>query len=351
MAGSTAQAHIMLVMALALAGCKAAAPAPAPRAEPVPVRLVRVGADGGAVTTITGTVRHAEETPLAFAQPGRVRAVLVDVGDTVRAGQLLATLDTGPADANAVAAAEDARRAALDLTRLRTLADKGWVTRARLESAEAGAAAANARAAAARFDQRYARVHAPGPGVVLARTLDPGAIAAAGAPVLTLGDARGGLVVQLPLTDRQAAALRPGTPAELRLPALGPAPISGQLRRISGRGDPATGAFIGEIALPALPGLRSGMIGTVRIATGSIGGETAASRPVIPATAIFAARTEEAFVYVHDPRAGRVRARLVRIEAIGEAGITLSAGLKAGEAIVATGLDRLRDGAQVRVIR
>ncbi|QHL90548.1 biotin/lipoyl-binding protein [Sphingomonas changnyeongensis] len=210
-------------MALALAGCKAAQPAPAPRAEPVPVRLVRVGADSGAMATITGTVRHAEETPLAFAQPGRVRDVLVDVGDTVSAGQLLATLETGPADANAVAAAEDARRAALELARLRTLAGQGWVTRARLETAEAGAAAANARAAAARFDQRYARIHAPGAGVILARTLDPGAIAAAGSPVLTLGDARGGLVFQLPLTDRQAAALRPGTPAELRLPALGPA--------------------------------------------------------------------------------------------------------------------------------
>ncbi|QHL90547.1 hypothetical protein GVO57_06525 [Sphingomonas changnyeongensis] len=92
------------------------------------------------------------------------------------------------------------------------------------------------------------------------------------------------------------------------------------------------------------------MIGTARIVTGGAGGGTGGAA-VIPATAIFAARTEEAFVYVHDPRAGRVRARLVRIEAIGEAGVTLSAGLKAGEAIVATGLDRLRDGAQVRVVR
>jgi multidrug efflux pump subunit AcrA (membrane-fusion protein) len=99
------------------------------------------------------------------------------------------------------------------------------------------------------------------------------------------------------------------------------------------------------VRLPGAPGLRSGLIGTAELT----GLATAAAPLAIPATALFAARTEEGFVYVYEPGTSRVRARMVRLGEVTDGGVTIVSGLQPGERIVRTGLDRLRDGARVRI--
>lgn len=335
-------------LALVLAGCSAAA---APEAEkpaepaPVPVSLATAAAPGPGRILLTGTVRFEQEIDLAFVQPGRVERILADIGDQVAAGALLATQEPGPVDAGAVAAREDARRARLELDRVKTLAAQGWVTKARLEAAEAEAAATAARLASSRFEARYARITAPAAGIVLARGAEPGAIVAAGTPVLALGDLSAGYVLQVPLTDAQAAAIRVGAAAAVRFDALGLPPIAGRVSEIGGRGDPRTGTFLAEIRLPAAPGIRSGLIGSAEIAAPGAG----PAPLIVPATAVFAARAGEGFVYVYDPKARRVRARLIGLGPVGDGGIAVTSGLRPGERIVRTGLDRLRDGARVTV--
>jgi hypothetical protein len=112
---------------------------------------------------------------------------------------------------------------------------------------------------------------------------------------------------------------------------------------VGGRSDRGTGAFTAEIALPADPRLRSGLVGRATIATPAAGGST---RLVIPPTAIFAIRADEGFVYVVDAQR-RVKTRPVALGPLSAAGAEVLAGLQRGDVIALSGLDRLRDGAQI----
>jgi len=305
----------------------------------VPVSLVTVGGAGSAETRATGTVRLRRETPLAFVSDGRVRSLSVREGDVVAAGQALASLDTAAIDASVASAYADAARAASELERQRQLLKQGWVPKARVEAAEAGASAANAALTAARFNQRFAAIAAPASGVILARLAEPGQTLAAGTPVLVLGEFASGFVLRVPMTAGDAAGLQRGTSGIVTFRDLAAPPMAARIIELAGRADPRTGTFQVEFALPANPALRSGLIADVRVARSAGSGSIA-----IPATALFAARADEGFVWRYDPASRKVAARMVRLGAVTQDGVVVSSGLQRGDLIVAGGVDRLIEG-------
>ena len=267
-------------------------------------------------------------------------------GDRVRRGQVLATLDMTSVGASLEAADAERDRAGAELTRLKQLYAQGWITKSRLEGAEAAARSASANVSARRFSLQTARVVAPADGIVLSRTAEPGQIIDAGMPVVTLGDTTSGFVLRVLLADRDAVRVRAGVPAEVRFDALPGTVLSGPVIELGGRSDRGTGAFTAEIALPADGRLRSGLIGRATIAAPAAGTST---RLVIPPTAIFAIRADEGFVYVVDAQR-RVKTRRVALGPLSAAGAEVLSGLARGDVIVLSGLDRLRDGAQVETV-
>lgn len=330
---------------------------PSREAAALPVRLaVARTADGASVLDVAGTVRLKRETPLAFNTPGRIAAMLVREGETVRAGQLLARLDATALDAAGQSARAEVVRARADLARSEDLFAKGWVTAPRVEQARATLAAAQARARSAGFDSALAVLKAPAAGVVLARPAEPGQIAQPGQTVLIIGEAGAGHVLRLGLADRDAARMALGMAAAVTIPALGPAvgttPLAGRISEIGARSEDGVGTFRVEVRLPPVPGLASGQIGRARIRLAAAGAAPGSSGPaalIVPTPALFAARADEGFVYVHDVASGRVRRRLVTLGPVDDAGVTILSGLAAGEQVVVTGIDRLRDGQRVVV--
>lgn len=333
-----------LAAVVAVAGCDGAATPDAKQAErPVLVSLAEAqpaSARGGLLAT--GTVRAKRETALSFMSPGRVAALLVDDGDRVAKGQLLARLDPTAVGAGAASARAEAVRAQAELRRMQTLADKGWVTKSRLEAAQATASAAQAQVSATAFDVRFTRIYAPAPGVVLRRHVEPNQTVDAGTPIVTVGEASGGYVLRVPLPDADLARVRIGQGAAVTIPALGPKPLAATIAEIAARGDDRTGTFEIELALPAAPGLRSGLIGEARVRVPGDGSAVA-----IPASAIWQARADEGFVYVVDPATQIARARLVQLGPIDDREVIVTGGLTAGERVVRAGADRLRDGVKV----
>jgi RND family efflux transporter MFP subunit len=340
--------HIASALALVLLAACSKAPAPAVKPEPVTVALATVAApQGSGDLLVSGTVRLKRETPLSFNTNGRIAAINVTEGQVVGAGQVLARLDPTGIDAASAAARAEAARAAADLERLRKLAKEGWITQPRVESAEATAAAARARVDQTGFDVRFARIAAPTAGVVLRRAMEPGQMVTAGQPVLILGEFASGFVLRLPLTDGQLAVIRLGQPAQVTLPALGNVPVVATVSEIGARSDDRTGTFQVELRLPAQAGLRSGLIGTAAI-RGATPVATA-GEVKIPATAVFAARADEGFVYVYDAATGTVSARMVGLGAVHDHGVAVTHGLAPGDKVVRSGVDRLSDGMKVRV--
>ena len=341
---ATGRRRIGWVAAVVVAGC-GAKPVPPPVAvEAVPVTIAAAAPAGGqAGLTVTGTVRYKRETGLAFNTAGRLAAVTVNEGQRVVAGQLLARLDATGLDAAARAAGADAARARSDYARLAKLGAQGWVTRSRVESAQSSAAAAGARVEQTGFDVRFGRIVAPAGGVVLRRAFEPGQMVATGTPVVTIGESATGFVLRVPLSDTDLARVRVGQAATVTLPALSPAPVAATVSEVAGRGDDRTGTFQIELRLPPLAGLRSGLIGDAVIRSGEGSGGRGVA---VPASAVFAVRADEGFVYVYDR--GTVHARRVGVGAVDDRTVAVT-GLAAGTPVVVSGVDRLRDGARVRL--
>ena len=169
--------HAELVLVLpVLAACSAS---PAPAAPLKLVRTLKVGAtinptagtsggkaNSGTERSYSGEVRARIETTLGFRIAGKIVERRVDVGQAVKAGQVLARLD--PADSALQLAQAEAQHAlaAADLARYRDLRTKNFVSASALDARETAFKAAAAQAQLAKNQAGYATLAAERNGVV-----------------------------------------------------------------------------------------------------------------------------------------------------------------------------------------
>lgn len=338
---------LMPVVLLVACGEEKIAPrAAANGAHPVQVVTVQQENLQRVINTV-GTVRYRRETPLGFTTAGKVATVRFEEGDFVKRGALLAALDTTIVGADVSVATAERNRARSEFDRMRSLYADGWVTKARYETAEAAVTAADARVRQAGFASGTAQLYAPSSGVVLSRNVQPGQVIAAGTPALILGEGDDGFVFRVPIVDRDASKLRVGMAAEIAIESLGGGPISATIAEIDGRANESTGAFSVQFRLANRPQLRSGQIGTASI---KLPASDSADMLQIPAGALFGVRTGEGLVYVVDAK-NRVETRNVAIERVTDAFVIVSGGIKPGDIIVTSGLEKLRTGSRVRPIK
>lgn len=312
-----------------------------------PVQVIIAQQDGmQRVINAVGTVRFRRETPLGFTTAGKVATVRFEEGDSVNRGALLAALDSTTVGADVSVAVAERDRARSEFERVRSLYADGWITKARFETAEASLKAADARVKQAGFASGTSQLYAPSSGVILARNVQAGQVIAAGTPALILGENDGGFVFRVPIIDRDAAQLRVGMSAEISVESSAIEPIHATISEIDGRANEATGAFTVQFQLPSHSKLKSGQIGTANIKLPvSVGGALQ-----IPASALFGVRTGEGLVYVVNSES-RVETRNVAIERVTDQFVLVSGGIKPGDMIVTSGLEKLRTGSKVRVVK
>jgi len=335
-------------LVLTLAACSGGKADMAKQDDRPVVTLTKVAAAAGEGSMrASGLVVYQREPSLSFRVSGVIDRIVVDEGDTVRAGQKLAWLratEVAAGAAQADAGLEVARR---NLARSQTLFDKGLVAQARLDDARLAFDRAKAGADQAGFNRDTAVIVAPADGVVLRRLAEPAQVAAAGAPILALGETRSGLIVRAAFASSAADRIKVGAKATAVIRDSAGGPISGRVSRIAGKGDGATGAFDVEILLDAPKGLRSGMVAEVSL-TAPAADAAAGTTVRIPASALLDARADQGAVFVVDAQ-NVARRRTVRTAGVEGDEVSIVAGLAAGEAVISSGAAYVADGAQVAV--
>ncbi|MEH6826615.1 efflux RND transporter periplasmic adaptor subunit [Parasphingorhabdus sp.] len=338
----------ILVGLVFLTGCSVSEPAEKPKStDPVPAAVTTVQpASDSETLNAAGTVRLRRETSLGFTTGGKVASVRYEEGDRVKRGAILAALDNSTVAADLSAARAERDRAEAEFDRIEKLFKDGWVTKSRLEQADATARAARARIEATEFASRTSYIRAPSNGIVLSRNIDAGQIVTAGMTALILGEIDKGFVLRVPMPDSDAARISVGMPAKVMLSAVSKTPLDAVVSEKDGRADERTGTFEVSFSLPASERLRSGQLGMVEV---QVSRETAATF-AIPANAIFGVRTDEGLVFVVDAK-NRVKQRNVQIGKLTDKSLEILAGLKEGEVIVTRGVEKLRDGDLIKPIR
>jgi membrane fusion protein, multidrug efflux system len=345
-----------LAALMLLAACEPAAETAAPEIRPV--RVVTIDErTGGDTVSLTGTVHAQTTVNLAFRIDGRMIERLVNVGDPVAPGQLVARLDPEneedalrAARADLAAATGQLVEAQNNYDRQSTLLQDGWTTRVRydearqtLETAQSRADAAQAQLNIANNRLSYTELVADSAGTVTAVGAEPGEVVQAGAMIVQVARQDGrDAVFDVPAQIKDTGPADPEIEVVL---TMNPAVMaSGRVREVAPRADPVTGTFEVKVGLADPPAaMRLGSTVTGRVEVGAAAGIE------IPASALTRAEGQPA-VWVVDPANETVALRNIEVLRHDPTRVIIAQGLATGDIVVTAGVQALRPGQKVRLL-
>jgi RND family efflux transporter MFP subunit len=322
--------------------------------------LVTAAAPGiQAVTStvsFTGTIQARYDMSISpEGESGRITEVLVEAGDHVKRGQVLARLDDSvlrPQLTQLAASVEEAKaQAALseaEARRARAVSGSGALSAEEIARREATAAtdAARVKVAVAQLAQQEARldkteIRAPANGIVLTRTAEVGQTASPGGQALFRLARDGEVEMRGQVAERDLAALTVGQPAQVYITGL-EKPFEGKVRLLGAIIDP--NSRLGEIRIALKPheSLRPGAFARGEVTVGT------AKRPVLPQTAVLT-DSQGTYVLVVNDQNKAVR-RAVQVGNTVPDGLVITDGLKGDERVVTTAGAFLRPGETVKVV-
>ena len=349
--------HLLAIAGLALLG---ACSKPEPVPEPIrAVRTVTVAEQSaGGVLEYAGEVRARTESRLGFRVGGKIVRREAGLGDSVKAGQVLAQLDPqdlrlGQEAATAALSAAQVNhdQAAADFKRFKELRDQGFISSAELERRETALKAARAQLEQARAQSSvqgnqaaYALLVADAKGVITAVEAEPGMVVAAGTPVVRLAhDGPRDVVFSVP-EDKLALIRRlAGEPGRFSVKLWGSdavAALPASIREISASADPVTRTFLVKADV-GQASVRLGQTASVQVAQPQTGGVTK-----LPLSAL---KEEQGrtIVWVVDRQSMTVNAQPVQIAGADGNEAVITAGLKPGQTVVTAGVHVLSPGQRV----
>ncbi|HJV75930.1 MAG TPA: efflux RND transporter periplasmic adaptor subunit [Noviherbaspirillum sp.] len=337
-----------------LAGCSK----PVEKVEEIrPVRVVRLAADNvDVVAEFSGDVRARVESRLGFRVGGKIVARKVDVGSTVKRGQILMQLDPqdfqlSKAQANAGMMAAESNRdlARAEMKRYQELRAKNFVSQAVLDGKETAFKAAQAsyeQAVAAYRNQSnqagYTTLVADVDGVVTGVDAEVGQVVAAGSPVVRVAQA-GDKEIVIGIPEDKVDTLRRITDVRVRTWANPNESFPGKIRELSPVADPATRTYTAKVSIPrAAEGVKLGMTAYVAFAA-----KTADAVIRLPLTALLQQKSATSVWIVEN---GAVKPVPVQVAGMTGNDILVAGGVSPGQTVVTAGVNLLKPGQKVKIL-
>jgi multidrug efflux system membrane fusion protein len=339
-----------------LAACSKVPPAPEP------VRAVKVLTVGASATTFdlefSGEVRPRVESILGFRVSGKLIARQAELGQRVKAGQLLAQIDpqdyrvaAEAASAQLIAAQSNRDVAAADLKRYQDLFEQGFISSAELERRQANDKAAQAQWRQAQAQNtvqgnqsNYTHLLADGAGVITSIEASAGQVVTAGQPVVRLA-LDGPRDVVFSVSEDKLTSLKTGVVVDVRQWTDGKT-LEAKVRDVSASADAITRTFIVKAALPKDADPVLGSTVTVSLRAANLKGETPHIK--LPTSAL---RTEAGAtsVWVLDPATMTVKAQPIVVTTADGNDVVVNSGLQNGDQVVVSGVHVLTAGQKVSI--
>lgn len=283
----------------------------------------------------TANVEAENLNNIAPASPNRIKQIRVDVGDRVRAGQELVTLDSSTSDQLRINLEQIDR----EYKRAVQLLEIGAGTQQSVDQLKAQLDAARSQ-----YDNMMENtiLRSPITGVVTARNYDPGDMTGQ-MPVLTVGQLAPVVKVMINISENDMATIREGMPVAITFDAFPGEDFAGKVYRVYPTVDPASRTFATEVRIPnASEKIKPGMFARVTIDLGSQNNVVVPDRAVVK-------QTGSGNRYVYVLRNGCVSYKKVKLGQRFDTTYELLEGINDGDTVVITGQTRLADGVQVEV--
>jgi len=357
-------AYCLAGSVLVLAGCEEKV---APQIPVRPVITMVIGDVERFRTDIyPGRAKATQEINVSFEVSGRIIKRPVNVGDSVKRGDVLAELEPGryKAEVRRLRAERSAALAILEnaekqLARHEQLAAKGFSPRARVDRLRAAAGGTRAKVAAlraaldrARIDLSHTTVRAPFNGTVSETFVENFQNVLANQPILRLLDTSQ-IEMEVNVPEALIGLARYVTDISVRFKALPKVKIKAKIKEISNEASLSTRTYPVTIIMdqPKNAEIKPGMAGeaTARV---ELPTDLAQKGIEVPISALFSpddSKANQAFVWVVNEADSSVARRQIQVVTTARRGVKIK-GVKPGERIVTAGVSFLRDGQKIRIL-
>ena len=337
-----------VILIFFLLGCSSSTPSDTnipQTGEAIPVSLFPLQSSNLAATvTASGTFSTKDETLLSFKLGGIVAKVLVEEGDAVKSGQIVASLDLTEIQAGVRQSKLAYEKALRDHQRATRLYSDSVATLEQFENSKTALDIAEQQLSSANFNLAQSQIRATKNGFVLKKFVNPGQLVASGTPILQInGAASGAWILRITVSDQQWGAIRIGDQAEINT-AASAAWIPAKVTQKSQSADPITGTYWVELSPESVKevSLASGMFGKARIQPSQTvqGGE-------VPFESVLDANGDSGYVFVDDgQKAKKIKVQLGKIT---PTSIQVLTGLENYKSLIVSGSAYLSDGSTIQV--
>jgi len=310
--------------------------------EAVPVEVAGVTRQAVAASyTGTAPLEAPTEAQVVAKTSGVALEVLVEEGDHVRAGQVLARLDADRARLQAAQTAAQMRKLENQFARAERLAAEQLIAASDHDQIRFDLENARATNRLANLELSYAEVKAPIDGVVASVSPKPGNFVQINTPIVRIVDTSR-LEAVLNVPERELATLQTGLPVTMQVDALPGQTFEGVIDRMSPVVDAGSGTFRVIMAFEGGGVLQPGMFGRI-----SIDYDQRADALVVPRVALLEGQGEPAVFAV---REGKVARTPIELGYLDGQWAEVRGGLELGDQVVVAGKSALREGTAVSVI-
>ena len=343
----------MMLLCLGLASCGQAPATPVPERPPAPVRVARVTyAPQQTSMTLSGTVQPRRLAALSFRVGGKLIERPVEIGDHVRAGQLLARLDPNDLQLSLQAAQSElqsaqaaADKARGDFARYQRLSrNSPAFLPAEYDNRLAAARTADARlaqvqrqVALAQAQLTYGTLTADADGIITALPAQVGQVVASGQTVAALARTDE-IEVVVDVPENRLPDIRRAQDVQIKLWADPDRVLSGRIREIGAQADAATRTFAVKLTVLKPP---AGLLALGMTAIVTFLAPAAAPVAILPATAL-TDRNGAPAMWVYDPIGQRASLRPVTVSSYRSDGsVAIASGLRPDEQVVTAGVTEI----------
>jgi membrane fusion protein (multidrug efflux system) len=311
-------------------------------AEAVPVEVARATRRAIAASyTGTAPLEARADAQVVAKTSGVALAVYAEVGDRVRAGEVLVRLDSARAELQAAQSEAQVRKLEANYARSLKLAEQQLVSASDVDQLKYDLANARAANRLSNLEVSYASVRAPIAGVIAQRSIKTGNFVQINTPIFRIVDADT-LEATLNVPERELATMKPGLPVQLQVDALPGRSFPGTVDRVAPVVDAGSGTFRVVCTFENGGVLQPGMFGRI-----AIDYDRRANALVIPRNALLEDDAKPAVYGVRDGKAVRITITPGYTEG---QWIEVREGLEEGDAVIVAGKSAVREGSPVQVL-
>lgn len=279
-----------------------------------------------------GILSTKRQQKLSFKISGVIDHLVVDEGERVKKGQLIARLDHAEISAQVEQQRSVLANKQKHLKRVQALYKDKLITQEQLNAAETDVTVAEENLKISQFNLKHASIHAPNDGIVLRRLVEDNELVGPETPIYVISNLSKGYVFRVGLTDKQVVKVNLGDTATLHLDAYSDINFEATVSEIGVAANQQTGLFEVELTLNNNGlNLFTGLIGSA-----SITPQFNQRLAFLPMESIVTAHDQSVTIYVVDTQ-GQVEQREVQLMLVANDRFAVSGGVASGEKVITEG--------------